>query len=148
MKVRCRSCKTYAEQADMFRNVGLGWVCSDLCLRALNASSQKPRTKLASQSARTRSERPLRAEVRRQVIERDKRCVGPRRGLPGPCGPLPGRSGLEVHEVAARGTHPGSHLRVDLAVALCARHHDMITSASGEILKLARRSGLVVRPSS
>lgn len=146
MKVRCRFCRDYVEQSEMFRNVGLGWVCTEACYRALNNRSKKTRTPLAAESPKRKAERPLRADVRRQVIERDKGCVGPRKGLPGACGTLPDRYGLEVHESSSRGTHPGSHLNVDLAVALCPVHHDMITSASGEMLELARRCGLVVKP--
>ncbi len=146
MKVRCRFCKEYEEPENMFRKIGLGWACTEACLRALQ-NRPKARTPLAGESPKRKAERPLRAEVRRQVIERDGRCVGPSRGLPGRCGTLPDRLGLEVHEVAARGTHPGSHLNVDLAVALCPVHHDMVTSASGEMLKLARRANLVIRPS-
>jgi 5-methylcytosine-specific restriction endonuclease McrA len=96
-------------------------------------------------STKRRNEAGLRAQVRQEVLERDGSCVGPQRGLRGICGNVGYRTGLEVHEVAARSTTPGSHLRVDLAVALCPRHHDMVTSPFGEDRERAIKAGLLVR---
>ena len=53
---------------------------------------------------------------------------------------------LEVHEIAARGTHPDSHLDPDLCVAACPYHHDRLTNAYGEELELARELDLRRQP--
>ena len=113
---------------------------------ALKATSALSRTsRLPPVSPKRRAEAPLRAEVRRQAIERDGGCVGPRRGLPGACGPVGDRTGIEVHEVAQRSTHPGSHLKVELTACLCPRHHDACSSPVGEMRELVESVGLLVR---
>ena len=97
-------------------------------------------------SPKRRAEAPQRAAVRELVLARDGGCVPAARGMPGPCGSRPGRPSLEVHEIAARGTAPGSHLDPDLCVATCPAHHDQITEATGDLLALARDLDLRRRP--
>lgn len=101
---------------------------------------------LRSQSDKRRSEAAARAQVRIDVLARDGECIPAKRGMPGACEVYPGRAPLEVHEIAARGTHPGSHLDPDLCVAACPKHHDQITDASGDLLALARKLDLRRRP--
>ena len=101
---------------------------------------------LRSQSDKRRAEASKRAQVRIDVLARDGECIPWRRGMPGACEVYPGRAPLEVHEIAARGTHPGSHLDPDLCVATCPRHHDQITDATGDLLVLARKLDLRRRP--
>ena len=105
------------------------------------------RKPLPSRSVRRLSEAEARAAVRDEVLSRDRwTCVGPARGLPGLCAsPHPGRPALEVHEVEARGTHPGSHLRTEVCVTLCQSHHDACTSPSGDMRTLVESVGLLVR---
>jgi hypothetical protein len=110
-------------------------------------SPRKAPKALPAESPKRKAERPLRDAVRAEVKARDQGCVGPRRGLPKVCGTLPDRYDTEVHEVESRGTRPGSHLLAECAVELCPVHHSYCTSAKGEALKLVRRVGLVVRPS-
>lgn len=85
--------------------------------------------------------------MRRETIARaGHRCQGPSFGLPGRCAsPDPRRPELEVHETTARGTHPGSHLDPSCTVALCQRHHSMVTSPVGEMRRLCEAVGLIVR---
>lgn len=104
------------------------------------------RSRLRPVSDRRRGEAARRALVREYVLERDGGCVPAERGMPGLCGTLPGRPSLEVHEIAARGTHPGSHLDVDLCVATCPKHHEMVTNATGDLLALARDLDLRRKP--
>ena len=115
---------------------------------------QGPRPKakrkpLPYRSVRRLSETEARDAVRAEVLERDRwTCVAPARGLPGRCqSPHPGRPVLEVHEVEARGTHPGSHLRAEVCVTLCQSHHDACTSPSGDLRVLVEAVGLLVRNS-
>lgn len=105
----------------------------------------KPRKRLRWQSPKRAAEKPLRDAVRAAAAIRDQGCVGPARGLPGPCGAVGERWQLEVHETRARGTHPGSHLRLDSTALLCPIHHDAVTSPSGEARAIAEASGLLVR---
>lgn len=115
----------------------------------LRSRSQLARTgRLAPRSPKTIREAPLRAAVRAEALARDGGCVGPARGLPGACRSYYGRPPLEVHEVAARGTHPGSHLKVELTVCLCNYHHDACTSPVGEMRVLVESLGLLVRATS
>ncbi len=93
------------------------------------------RRPLRRESVRRRGERRLRAAVVAEVLERDGGCVG--------CVLVPsvacsGR--LEVHEVAQRSVVPGSHLRPELAVALCSAHHRWVDGHIAE----AREVGLIV----
>lgn len=115
---------------------------------------QGPRPKakrkpLPYRSVRRLSEAEARDAVRAEVLERDRwTCVAPGRGLPGLCAsPHPGRPALEVHEVEARGTHPGSHLRHEVCVTLCQSHHDAVTSPHGADRIIAEMAGLLVRNS-
>lgn len=101
---------------------------------------------LRSQSDKRRAEASKRAQVRIDVLARDGECIPAKRGMPGACEVYPDRAPLEVHEIAARGTHPGSHLDPDLCVATCPRHHDDLTSATGDLLALARKLDLRRRP--
>lgn len=93
------------------------------------------RTPLRRESARRRRERPQRAAVVAEVLERDGGCVGRDRVPSVACS---GR--LEVHEVAQRSVVPGSHLRAELAVALCSAHHRWVDDHIAE----AREVGLIV----
>lgn len=113
-------------------------------------TTQMPRSTkpIPQQSKKTIAQIPEREAMRKRVIARDGGCVGPRRGLPGACGTLPGRPGLEVHEVEQRSTHPGSHLRDEAAVSLCAKHHSYCTSPVGEARELVLAVGLIVKSSS
>lgn len=104
------------------------------------------RTPLRSASPKRLAEAPERAAVRDLVLARDRTCVPAQRGMPGDCETLPGRAPLEVHEIAARGTHPGSHLDPDLCVATCPKHHDQISNATGDVLALARTLDLRRKP--
>lgn len=114
-------------------------------LERLAAAGRITSRPLRAQSEKRRQESPIRAEVRSAVLARDGGCVGPLRGLRGMCGSVGDRVGFEVHEVAARSTTPGSHLIPDLAVVLCPRHHDMVTSPHGEDRRRAIEAGLLVR---
>lgn len=113
---------------------------------------QGPRPKakrkpLPWKSPKRAAEQEQRQAVRDEVMARDgHRCVGPTRGLPGVCAsPDPSRPPLEVHEVEARGTHPGSHLRAEVCVTLCQFHHDAVTSPHGADRIAAEMAGLLVR---
>lgn len=105
------------------------------------------RTRLRPVSSKRAAERGQRAEVRRITLERaGGRCEGPGRGLEGECAsPNPLRPVLETNETKARGTHPGSHLDASCTVALCQRHHDLLTNAVGEVRVHAEATGLIVR---
>lgn len=93
------------------------------------------RRPLPRESTRRRRERPLRAAVIAEVLERDGGCVGAARVSQVSC------SGhLAVHEVAQRSVVPGSHLRPDLAVTLCEAHHAWVHHHIVE----AREVGLIV----
>lgn len=83
---------------------------------------------LPRQSAKRKAEAPLRAGVRERVHERDGGCQAAVK-IPGHvcASPFPDRPRLEVHEVEARGVHPGSHLVDDLCVLLCQAGHDAAT---------------------
>lgn len=101
---------------------------------------------LRYQSPKRAAEKPERDAVREHVLNRDRRCIPADRGMPGACQVYGGRDPLEVHEIAARGTHPGSHLDPDLCVAACPYHHDRLTNAYGEELELARELDLRRQP--
>ena len=101
--------------------------------------------RIPQQSPKRIAEKDEREAMRQRVIARDGGCVGPARGLPGACGTLPDRYGLEVHEFRQRSTHPGSHLRDEDAVALCAVHHSYCTSPSGERLVIVMAAGMIER---
>lgn len=101
---------------------------------------------LRSQSDKRRGEAAARAQVRIDVLARDGECIPAKRGMPGACAVYGDRAPLEVHEIAARGTHPGSHLDPDLCVATCPKHHDDLTNATDELLTLARKLDLRRRP--
>lgn len=110
-----------------------------------NASGLR-RSPIRPVSPRRAAETAERVAVREYVLDRDRECIPARRGMPGRCETYPGRASLEVHEIAARGTHPGSHLDRDLCVATCPKHHDDITDATGDLLALARDLDLRRRP--
>lgn len=116
-------------------------------LKRTGGPKPTPGYRFPRESPKTIREKPIRAAVREAAKERDGGCVGPRRGLPGRCGPVGDRTRLEVHEVASRGTHPGSHLKLELTATLCPVHHSAVTSAVGEARELAIRAGLIVLPS-
>ncbi len=126
-------------------------VLRDYLGREDRQKANQPRRKLQSrplrsQSDKRRSEAAARAQVRIDVLARDGECIPANRGMPGPCEVYGGRAPLEVHEIAARGTHPGSHLDPDLCVATCPSHHDDLTNATGRLLELARKLDLRRRP--
>ena len=99
----------------------------------------RSRKRLPAESPKRKAERPVRAEVRQVVLERDQGCTA--RGLlPGRCWHPYGEP-LDVHEVTARGTHPGSHLNPDAAVAVCRGHHQWIGNHPAE----AEEAGFRVR---
>lgn len=93
------------------------------------------RSPLRRESSKRRAERTQRAAVVAEVLERDAGCVGASRVPWVAC-----RGRLTAHEVAQRSTSPGSHLRPDLAVALCSAHHDWVHDHIAE----AREVGLIV----
>lgn len=93
------------------------------------------RRPLPRESVKHRRQRRVRAAVVAEVLERDGGCVG-RELVPSVA--CSGR--LEVHEVAQRSVVPGSHLRPDLAVALCSAHHRWVDGHIAE----AREVGLIV----
>lgn len=77
------------------------------------------RRPLNSESPKRRAERPIRQEVRLNVIQRDQGCafhqmLAAATGVPAGCS---GR--VEVHEVTKRSRRPGSHLDEECCVALC-----------------------------
>lgn len=92
-------------------------------------------TPLRRESAKRRAERTQRAAVVAEVLERDGGCVGASRVPWVPC-----RGRLAVHEIAQRSVVPGSHLRAELCVALCASHHEWAHDHITE----AREVGLIV----
>lgn len=93
------------------------------------------RSPLARESAKRRAERLQRDAVRQEVLERDGGCVLRFVSDAGPC-----RGSVHVHETAQRSVVPGSHLRADLCVALCAAHH----SWAHHNIDAARARGLIV----
>jgi len=94
-----------------------------------------PRVPLAHESSRRRAERRQRAAVVAEVLERDGGCVARASVSSVPC-----HGALVVHETAQRSVVPGSHLRADLAVALCHAHHEWAHRNIAE----ARALGLIV----
>lgn len=98
----------------------------------------RTRKAIPQESAKRKAERPIRAEVRAQVIARDGGCRA--RGIaPGRCEGRPGRAPLEVHEVQGRGVRPGGHLDPENCLALCPGHHDWVTTHPAEALELGLR---------
>jgi 5-methylcytosine-specific restriction endonuclease McrA len=75
--------------------------------------------RIAPQSAKRRSEASTRDAVRREVHERDRRCVAellvPDVRCAGP---------LDVDEVIPRSAYPGGHLDPANCQLLCRAHHD------------------------
>lgn len=110
-------------------------------------AARKARRPLPAQSAKRKAEQRARAEVRAETLARAGwTCQGPSFGLPETCRMVSmDRPVLEVHEVAQRSTHPGSHLDVEVTVALCQLHHDMVSSPVGELRELVESVGLIVR---
>lgn len=106
---------------------------------------KKRRRPIPPASPKRLAEKDRRDAVRAIVLARDPDCVGAARGLPGPCAsPWPHRYAREVHETHQRSTHPGSHLDPSKCVAMCQTHHDMVSSPTGQIRKLAIALGLLV----
>ena len=93
------------------------------------------RRPLARESARRRRERVVRSVVVAEVLKRDGGCVGAARVPSVSC-----RGHVAVHEVAQRSVVPGSHLRPELCVSLCAAHHDW----AHDHIAVARDVGLIV----
>lgn len=99
----------------------------------------RSRRRLPAESAKRRAERAARAQVRAATLERagwrcqaaelvpEVRCRGP----------------LDVDERTARGTHPGSHLDLEVTQALCRAHHEW----KGDHPAAAEQLGLRVRSS-
>lgn len=77
-------------------------------------------TRIPSQSAKRRGERPERERIVTEARERDGGCV--LAGVVFPC-----RGPLDGHEVVRRGALPGAHLIPELVVTLCRSHHNHVT---------------------
>ena len=93
-------------------------------LSRLAPLDRRPRKPLPLMSAKRRAELPRRAEVRREVLERDGTCVAAGLVLEVACAsPNPDRPRLEVDEIAGRG-RGGDWLDPDNCQALCQAHHD------------------------
>lgn len=95
---------------------------------------RRTQKKLPAESARRKAERPARAKVREEVLERDGGCRG-RGVLPGPCRHPQGLP-LDVHEVVKRGRWRAGYLVVDNCLALCRAHHDWVETHDVEAKEL------------
>lgn len=92
------------------------------------------RTRLEPVSAKRRVQSAERARVRVEVLARDGGCRAAE--LPQvPCGWIPDRAPLEVHEVIPRG-RGGDWLDVDNCVSLCPQSHDWVTEHPREATEL------------
>lgn len=99
-------------------------------------SSQMKRTRLKPESDKRKAERPLRAEVRVETLRRAGHQCQARELVPEvACMGVP-----YTHEVAQRSVSPGSHLRVELTMAICGAHDDWLCRNIGQ----AHERGLLV----
>jgi len=103
---------------------------------------RRPRPPMSPMSDKRRAELPRRAEVRREVLERDGSCVAAGLVPEVACSsPNPDRPRLEVDEIAGRG-RGGDWLDPENCQALCQAHHDWKTRepAKAEALGLTRKA--------
>ena len=96
------------------------------------------RTPLRAESDKRRRERPIRQNVRLDVVQRDRGCafhtMSAIAGGPGDC-----TGQVEVHEVTKRSRRPGSHLDTEHCIALCSWPNQWIKDnpAGAEAIGLA-----------
>lgn len=104
----------------------------------MKRSSRLRRNKpLAKMSKKRRAEYAQRMNLRRDVFERaDYRCQAAELVPQVVC-----FGGLDAHEVASRGTHPGSHLDATKVIAICRGHHSWVHDHPSD----AYSYGLLVR---
>lgn len=96
----------------------------------------RQRTRIKQVSAKRIAEQPERAAVRAACLARDVTCRAAHLVPAVRCSTGP----LQVHETAQRSVFPGSHLRLDLCMALCSAHHRYIDTHIAE----AHELGLLV----
>lgn len=101
----------------------------------------KPRKPLKPESDKRKAERPERQRVREITISRAFYGCELRDRVPDvKCWHPDGPNKLDVHEIEARGTSPGSHLDEDNTIAVCRSHHDWIDAHIPEAEALGVRT--------